>query len=178
MGTAPSRRIVRQVIDQALHTEADLRAFCIDFFPQVLQQFTQEMDRPAMVKLLLLVANPAALWPALAAAYPIEAGYALASGESVRSPGAEPSKSAPATPLQSPRTDDRNDLYDALLRLTATAFNQVVFYLELRTALLPPESVPQSERAIAVITALEKQEPPGLPRLTQALMRVLPPALR
>lgn len=44
---------IRQTIDACLQTDADLTAFCIDFFPKTASRFSDGMDRMAKVNLLL-----------------------------------------------------------------------------------------------------------------------------
>ena len=51
--TTPPRPEVRQLLRVALPTDANLVAFCLDFFPTVAERFANSMDRLAKVNLLL-----------------------------------------------------------------------------------------------------------------------------
>lgn len=52
---APERSQVRRQLDQVLRTDADLDAFCLDYFPEVHRRFARGMDRTDKVNLLLSV---------------------------------------------------------------------------------------------------------------------------
>lgn len=46
-------RSVRRRLDEALRTDADLDAYCLDFFPEVHSRFSSQMDRQQKLNLLL-----------------------------------------------------------------------------------------------------------------------------
>lgn len=46
-------RSVRLRLDESLRTDADLDAYCLDFFPQVYGRFSSQMDRQQKLNLLL-----------------------------------------------------------------------------------------------------------------------------
>lgn len=53
------RNELRRLLNEVLRVDADLDAFCLDFFPEVHQRFSAGMDRPQKVNLLLqLVSEP------------------------------------------------------------------------------------------------------------------------
>lgn len=47
------RRQTRILIEQQLRTDAELNAFCMDFYPHVEKQFTSQMNRTEKINLLL-----------------------------------------------------------------------------------------------------------------------------
>lgn len=51
------RHHVRRLLDEQLRADADLDAFCLDFFPDVHQRFTARMERTQKVNLLLTMQN-------------------------------------------------------------------------------------------------------------------------
>lgn len=60
-----STRQLRRLLEKALHTDSQLEAFCIDYFPKVHRQFSSGMDRTQKLNLLLLVVPRAALLDSL-----------------------------------------------------------------------------------------------------------------
>lgn len=50
---APDRATLRSRLTDALRTDAELTAFCMDYFPSVADQFSAEMSRQAKLNLLL-----------------------------------------------------------------------------------------------------------------------------
>lgn len=62
----PSRNRIRQAIGRTLLTDADLHAFCIDYFyDSVANRFTDSMDRIVKINLLLSLEEPNAIQQAL-----------------------------------------------------------------------------------------------------------------
>ena len=61
----PSRPALRQRIEQTLRTSSDFDAFCLDYFPQVYQRFSNGMDRLSRVNLLLTLIDAAEIENAL-----------------------------------------------------------------------------------------------------------------
>lgn len=55
----PIRNSIRHRIDAALPSDAELNAFCMDFFPQIRRKWGDGMDRLQKVNLLLADAEPA-----------------------------------------------------------------------------------------------------------------------
>lgn len=53
--SAPDRDSIRQLLSEALPTDADLEAFVLDFFPHIHQRFSDGMQRTQKVTLLLTV---------------------------------------------------------------------------------------------------------------------------
>lgn len=49
----PNSRMLRRQLDQTLRTDADLDAFCLDYFPDVFRRFGTQMERTQKVNLLL-----------------------------------------------------------------------------------------------------------------------------
>lgn len=79
---APSRGMLRRLIDRVLVSASDLDAFCLDHFPQVRLRFTTNMDRVSKVNLLLERVPPGAIlrrlredYPELSESYPDLLGY-------------------------------------------------------------------------------------------------------
>lgn len=60
-----SRRKLRLLLDATLRTDAELEAFCIDYFPVVKRQFASAMDRTTRLNLLLETVDPGRLLEAL-----------------------------------------------------------------------------------------------------------------
>lgn len=54
----PDRAVVRRLLQALLPTDAELNAFCIDYFTQVAERFAGGMDRLDKVNLLLRLAEP------------------------------------------------------------------------------------------------------------------------
>lgn len=54
-------REIRQCLLQRLQTDAELDAFCLDYFPQVYNRFSNGMDRVTKMNLLLQVSDPEAI---------------------------------------------------------------------------------------------------------------------
>lgn len=52
------RSTLRRRLNEALRTDADLDAFCIDFFPEVHRRFTSGMDRVQKLNLLFQLTDP------------------------------------------------------------------------------------------------------------------------
>lgn len=52
------RSMLRRRIESTLATDADLTAFCVDYFPDVHRRFGRDWDRVARVSLLLELADP------------------------------------------------------------------------------------------------------------------------
>lgn len=53
MTSAISARVIRQLLESSLPSDADLNAFCLDFFPNVYKRFTQSLDRVQKTNILL-----------------------------------------------------------------------------------------------------------------------------
>ena len=64
-----TRRMLRQVINDILRTEADVDAFCIDYFPVVAKRFSGSMDRQARLNLLFTLEEHVAVYNAMFDAY-------------------------------------------------------------------------------------------------------------
>lgn len=58
VGTSPSRALLRRLIRELLRTDADLNAFCQDYFPFVHERYSLGMDRLSKVNLLLELSDP------------------------------------------------------------------------------------------------------------------------
>lgn len=52
---------LRRMLEQALLTDAELEAFCLDYFPVLYRQFSRGMERTHKLNLLLVGADPVAL---------------------------------------------------------------------------------------------------------------------
>lgn len=67
MNSSPtiSRRQLRLLLDATLRTDAELEAFCIDYFPEVKRQFAGAMDRTTRLNLLLEAVDSERLMEAL-----------------------------------------------------------------------------------------------------------------
>jgi hypothetical protein len=63
-----SRRELREALNQALHSDADFTAFCIDYFPAIHKRLSPSMDRQQKLNLLLELSSPAALASSLSEA--------------------------------------------------------------------------------------------------------------
>lgn len=57
---------LRQLLRQALPTDSDLEAFCVDYFPEVYRRYSPGMDPQTKLSLLLLCAKPDRIHAALA----------------------------------------------------------------------------------------------------------------
>lgn len=63
-----SRRELREALNQALHSDADFTAFCIDYFPAIHKRLSPSMDRQQKLNLLLELSSPSALASSLSEA--------------------------------------------------------------------------------------------------------------
>lgn len=61
----PTSASLRRVIDAILLTDAELEAFCVDYFPEIQKRFSDSMERRIKVTLLLEQENRARVVAAL-----------------------------------------------------------------------------------------------------------------
>lgn len=66
----PSTVMLRKMIEERIRTDAELEAFCLDYFSQVHRRFGSGMDRLQKENFLLQAAPPDELRTALLTAYP------------------------------------------------------------------------------------------------------------
>jgi hypothetical protein len=85
------------------------------------------------------------------------------------------SEPPPALPEKLPEPADRFALYDALCKLNASMFDEVVFRMEAPLAHLAPATVSLARRALDLVQWSENQA--SLTRLTEVILRVAPGTL-
>lgn len=79
---------LRKLVNRVLQTDSDFEAFCLDFFPEVRQEFANSMDRTQKTSLLLIKVPQEKLLACLRSAVP--EGMSLAEASVTQEPPQEP----------------------------------------------------------------------------------------